>query len=70
MYFAVPASTADLERSFSSTGFILDGRWRLLPRNLEMQVVIRDWLLELQLSGENAMFAELEQLFASLFPQE
>jgi hypothetical protein len=45
MYLALPGSSADLERSFSSAGFILEGRFRLLPRNLEAQAVIRDYLL-------------------------
>lgn len=52
MYLAIPASTADLERSFASAAFLLEGRWRLKPRNLEMQVIIRDWLLELERHGE------------------
>jgi hypothetical protein len=46
MYLSMPASSADLERSFSSASFLLDHRWRLTPMNLETQVVIRDWLLE------------------------
>jgi hypothetical protein len=45
MYLAIPSSTADAERTFSSAGFVLAGRWSLLPRTLEMQVVIRDWIL-------------------------
>ena len=48
MYFALPASSADLERSFSSAGFILEGRQRLLVRNLETQAVVRDYLIELE----------------------
>lgn len=48
MYLAFPASSADLERSFSSAGFILEGRERLQVRFLEEQVVIRDYLLMLR----------------------
>jgi hypothetical protein len=46
MYLAMPAASADLERTFSSAAYLLEGRWRLRPANLEMQVVIRDWILE------------------------
>lgn len=53
MYLALPAASADLERSFSSAGFLLNGRWRLLVRNLEAQVVIRDYLLELQAATQS-----------------
>src|SRR5271154_1541343 len=56
MYLALPASSADLERSFSSAGFILEGRHRLLVRNLEAQVVIRDYLLELERTLDEAAY--------------
>jgi len=48
MYLSYAASNGDLERSFSSAGFLNEGRWSLLPENLEMQVVIRDYLLDLE----------------------
>ena len=68
MYLAIPASSADVERTFSSAGFLLDGRWHILPRNLEMQVIIRDWLLELESSGAENVIEHLEELFQEVFP--
>ena len=67
MYLAIPASSADLERSFSSTGFILEGRSRLLVRNLETQAVIRDYLVSLERSLPVADYlARVDALIASL----
>jgi len=54
MYLSFPSSTADTERSFSSAGFLYEGRERLLPCHLEAQVVIRDYLLTLRRgAGDN-----------------
>lgn len=46
MYLAIPASTADVERTWSSAQYLSASRHRLLPKNLERQMVIRDWILE------------------------
>ena len=53
MYLAIPASTADVERSWSSAAFLSTGRARLLPKNLERQMVIRDWLLDCARESED-----------------
>ena len=58
MYLALPASSADLERSFSSAGFILEGRQRLLVRNLETQAVVRDYLVELERSHSKEVYLQ------------
>lgn len=47
MYLAIPASTADVERTWSSAQYLSVSRHSLLPKNLERQMVIRDWILEL-----------------------
>jgi len=53
LYLSLSASSADLERSFSSAGFLYEGRDRLLAVNLEAQVVIRDFLLELRRDSQD-----------------
>ena len=58
MYLALPAASADLERSFSSAGFILEGRQRLLVRNLETQAVVRDYLVELERSHTKEVYLQ------------
>jgi hypothetical protein len=66
MYLAIPASSADLERTFSSAGFLNEGRESLLPGTLEMQVVLRDWLLEVDDGDKDRLIEECEHLIAAL----
>jgi len=40
--FVVPASSADIERAFSGTGFLMDGRESMSLDNLEKLSVVRD----------------------------
>jgi hypothetical protein len=46
MMLAIPASSASVERAFSSAGILTDGRERLVPETLEQLAIIRDLLLE------------------------
>jgi hypothetical protein len=48
MYLSIPASSCSSESSFSSAGFLNEGRERLTTEHLEMQLVIRDKLIELK----------------------
>lgn len=65
MYLAIPASSADLERAFSSAGFLNTCRESLSTETLEMQVVLRDWILEQYQEHDNDR-AEIEDACARL----
>lgn len=54
MYLSIPASSADVERTWSSAAFLATVRPRLLARNLERQVVIRDWILSVKRKHSDA----------------
>lgn len=69
MYLAIPCSTADVERSWSSAAFLSVGRARLLPKNLERQMVIRDWILECARThgnGTQGYFRAIDELVEGL----
>jgi hypothetical protein len=59
MYLAIPASSTGLERTFSSAAFLNTGRERLLPENLDAQVVIHGWILSLTRVGDIDVIARL-----------
>lgn len=63
MYLAIPATSASAESAFSSTGFLLDGRERLTTEHLEMQLVIRDKLIEWKELPLASLAIELEKLW-------
>lgn len=63
MYLAIPATSASAEPAFSSAGFLLDGRERLTTEHLEMQLIIRDKLIEWKELPLAALAAELEKLW-------
>ena len=73
MYLAIPASTADVERTWSSAQYLSVSRHRLLPMNLERQMVIRDWILEqMRTHGKRVQgfTAAVESLGQTVMPEE
>jgi len=54
---SIPASTGRVERLFSSTGFIENGRENMSTDTLEMHAIIRDYMQK-----ENYSFEKLMEL--------
>jgi hypothetical protein len=63
MYLSIPATSASAESAFSSTGFLLEGRERLTTEHLEMQMIIRDKLIEWRSLSAAELAVELEKLW-------
>jgi len=63
MYLAIPATSASAESAFSSTGFLLEGRERLTTEHLEMQMIIRDKLIEWRALSAAELGVELEKIW-------
>lgn len=66
--FGVPPSSACVERSFSSTGLLMDGRERLTAQHLQQLAVIRDTLRQWKKHPAAKFCQMVESLVDSVAP--
>jgi hypothetical protein len=64
--FSVPPSSACVERAFSSTGILMDGRERLTALHLQQLAIIRDTLRQWKAKSPQEYCREVETLLNSL----
>ena len=65
---SVPPSSACVERVFSSTGILMDGRERLTALHLQQLAIIRDTLRRWKTGTPQEYCSEVESLVSSLAP--
>ena len=66
--FSVPPSSACVERAFSSTGILMEGRERLTAQHLQQLAVIRDTLRQWKAKSPQEFCAQVESLVNSVAP--